>query len=240
MKAFKRIIAVIAILTVITVSFFAIYTADYYHASPKAVSASVSSKGVTVTQSGDGLVFTPVNPKAGLVFYPGGKVEYTSYSPLMKKLAQDGIFCVLLKMPANLAILDMNAAKDIPGRYPEIKRWFTAGHSLGGVAASACVSENSELFEGLILLAAYSTSDLSAVPVRVLSVYGSCDKVIDMEAYKENSVNLPPETNEYIIDGGCHAYFGSYGAQKGDGKSEITDEKQIELTSEKIIEFIGG
>ena len=94
------------------------------------------------------------------------------------------------------------------------------------------------LEEGLILLAAYSTSDLSAVPVRVLSVYGSCDEVLDMEAYKENSVNLPPETNEYIIDGGCHAYFGSYGAQKGDGKPEITDEKQIELTSEKIIEFI--
>ena len=43
---------------------------------------------------------------------------------------------------------------------------------------------------------------------------------------------------EYIIDGGNHAYFGCYGEQKGDGKALITRDKQINLTVNKILEFL--
>ena len=65
-----------------------------------------------------------VSPKVdmgvGLIFYPGGKVEYTAYIPLMQSLSEKGILCVLVEMPFNLAVFDMNGADGIKEQYPEI------------------------------------------------------------------------------------------------------------------------
>jgi len=41
-----------------------------------------------------------------------------------------------------------------------------------------------------------------------------------------------------VIDGGCHAYFGMYGAQEGDGRPEISNEEQIALTVDTIAEMM--
>ena len=41
-----------------------------------------------------------------------------------------------------------------------------------------------------------------------------------------------------MIDGGCHAYFGMYGTQDGDGKPTISNEEQIVLTVENIIKMM--
>ena len=38
-----------------------------------------------------------------------------------------------------------------------------------------------------------------------------------------------------MIEGGCHAYFGAYGAQKGDGEPSITREEQLRQTVEAIL-----
>ena len=46
------------------------------------------------------------------------------------------------------------------------------------------------------------------------------------------------DTTEVVIDGGNHAQFGSYGVQKGDGTAEISASDQLEITAEKIIDFI--
>ena len=45
---------------------------------------------------------------------------------------------------------------------------------------------------------------------------------------------------EYVIEGGNHALFGSYGIQKGDGKALITPKKQWEETADCIIDFISS
>ena len=58
------------------------------------------------------------------------------------------------------------------------------------------------------------------------------------ENYKENLANLPEDYKEVIIDGGCHAYFGMYGNQEGDGTPTITNEEQIKITAKEIIEFL--
>lgn len=49
---------------------------------------------------------------------------------------------------------------------------------------------------------------------------------------------LPDEFSETILDGGCHAYFGMYGAQEGDGTPEISNEEQIALTVDAISEMV--
>ena len=59
--------------------------------------------------------------------------------------------------------------------------------------------------------------DLSATDLEVLSIYGTQDKVLNMEKYEQYRMNLPLDMEEQIIDGGCHAYFGDYGVQDGDG-----------------------
>lgn len=70
----------------------------------------IGTEDVAVSRMGDMTVFEPEDPVAGFIFYPGGKVEYTAYSPLMLALAEQNILCVLLEMPFNLAVLDSSAA----------------------------------------------------------------------------------------------------------------------------------
>ena len=55
-----------------------------------------------------------------------------------------------------------------------------------------------------------------------------------MDSYEKYRENLPADFTEVVIPGGCHAYFGCYGAQKGDGTPEITNEEQIRRTAEAI------
>ncbi len=216
----------------------AIYLGDYYRADNEAIGAFLP-QGATWKEDPNGrIVFEPEGATRGFIFYPGGKVEYTAYVPLMQACAEKGILCVLVEMPFNLAVLDVNAADGIQKEYPEIEDWFIGGHSLGGSMAASYLADNTADYEGLILLGPYSTSDLSDADLTVLSVFGSEDKVMNREKYNENKQNLPSDFTEAIIDGGCHAYFGMYGIQDGDGTPTITNEQQIHITVENIVKIM--
>ncbi len=234
MKPRKLILLIIAALLVILTAGGTVYVRDYYHASPEAAALLTAEiPGITVTTGKGQIVFRPDEIKAGLIFYPGGKVEYTAYTPLMEKFAEKGFLCVLLKMPLNLAFLGLNAADRVMADFPEIRSWYLAGHSLGGVAAGSYAGKNSDRLEGLILLAAYTTADLSGSGLRVLSLYGSEDGVLNLANYQKNRANLPSDLTEVIIHGGCHAFFGDYGPQKGDGEPSVSREEQMKITAEE-------
>lgn len=242
MKKKKLLISLISVFAVVAVVVAAcgIYVSDYYRAETEVFANASAYKNITRNINEDGnVVYEPDNPIAGLIFYPGGKVEYTAYEPLMASCAEKGILCVLVEMPFNLAVFDMNAADGIQGKFPEIEKWYIGGHSLGGSMAALYLSENSDAFEGLVLLGSYSTEDLSDIGLKVLSVYGSEDKILNREKYDENKTNLPDDFTEIVIKGGCHAYFGMYGNQEGDGTPTITQSEQIEITAEKIAGFAG-
>ena len=216
------------------------YVSDYCHADEiAAAAAACQTDRVQTTQDGSVLWFVPENPTAGLIFYPGGKVEYTAYAPLLRSCAENGILCALVRMPGNLAVLDANAADGLPEKHPEITNWYMAGHSLGGAMAAGYAADHAGDYAGLVLLAAYSTKDLSETNLRVLSVYGSEDGVMNRESYEKYRANLPADTTELILDGGCHAQFGSYGPQEGDGEPTISGEEQIRQTVDAIVAFIG-
>ena len=209
-----------------------IYLESYYRAEPEALA-------LTEGMEGD-LVWAPEDAETGLIFYPGGKVDPAAYAPLMEALADRGILCVVTEMPFHLAVFDVDAAAGIQAEFPGVERWYIGGHSLGGSMAAAYLEGCEEDYEGLILLAAYSTADLSESPLEVLSVYGSEDLVLDRENYGEYLGNLPGEFRELVIDGGCHAGFGMYGTQDGDGIPVITSEEQIAITAETIAEMVGA
>jgi len=217
----------------------AVYINDYYHADPAAIAAFAPAEEIREYTLDNGtIICAPQQPRAGLVFYPGGKVEHTAYLPLMRACAAEGILCALEEMPFRLAVLDADAAATIPVQFPDTDRWYIGGHSLGGAMAAACVADHTDTFDGLILLGAYSTADLSATSLNVLSLYGSEDGVLDREKYEESRKNLPADYAEQVIDGGCHAYFGTYGQQEGDGDAAISPETQIALTAAAISAFL--
>lgn len=188
------------------------YLSDYYHANDFAIEATaVQEDGVPVEQDSSVTWFLPSQPTAGLIFYPGGKVEDTVYAPLMRALAEKGILCGLVKMPGNLAVLSPNAADGLRQVHPVITDWYIGGHSLGGAMAASYAAKHSDDYAGLILLAAYSTKDLTGTSLRVLSIYGLEDGVLNRDSYEKNRKNLPADFTEVVIDDGCHAQFGSYG-----------------------------
>ncbi len=219
---------------------FAIYVSDYYHADNEAIANFVYSNPIEINHMEEGIIaYIPESPETGFIFYPGGKVEYTAYEPLMLACADQGILCILLEMPFNLAVLDMYAADGIKKLFPEINNWYIGGHSLGGSMAAGYLSKNIADFEGLILLGSYSTIDLSASNLNVLSICGSEDKVLNHENYENCKSNLPSDYVELIIPGGCHAFFGMYGNQDGDGVPNISNTEQIQKTANEISNFIG-
>ena len=198
-----------------------IYSADYYHADQNALDALQSNNTVTVITDDDMVLFRPEDAKAGFIFYPGGKVEYTAYAPLMQKLAQNNIACAITKMPFNLAVMDVTAADKAVELLGDIDTLYIGGHSLGGS-----------------MVAAYSTADLTDNDVNVLLVSASNDGVINHEKETKHMDNLPASSWGYHITGGNHAQFGSYGPQKGDGIATVSAQEQLELAADAIISFI--
>ncbi|MBE6631800.1 MAG: alpha/beta fold hydrolase [Ruminococcaceae bacterium] len=237
----KTVISTVSVLLILALcaGVFALYVSDCYRADSEAIAAFVEAIDVEKTELRNGMIsYGDPDAKTGFIFYPGGKVEYTAYEPLMCELASRGILCILVHMPYNLAVLDINAADGIREMYPKAKSWYIGGHSLGGAMAASYAEKHSDELEGLVLLAAYSASDISESSLDVLSIYGSEDGVMDRDKYKKYMDNLPTEFTEFELEGGCHAYFGMYGEQDGDGTAALNAAEQIRISAEYITGFM--
>ena len=213
---------------------------DCYEADQAAIDAFSVADSVDVYTLNNAVVYAPDNATVGIVFYPGAKVEHTAYLPLMEACASKGILCVLVEMPLYFPLIDPDAAAGIPEQYPQIERWYIGGHSLGGYAASSYLAEHTDIFDGLILLASYTSSDLSATDLPVLSIYGSEDQIMNRKRYAEGLSKLPADYTEVVIDGGCHAYFGMYKGQDGSDDLAVTNEEQLLITADAIADFVSG
>ena len=236
-RKLKISIGILLSVVVICAGGFLIYVNICYHADETA-KAVVSDNSVNISENDDTKMFMPKNPEYGLIFYQGGKVEYDAYSPLMYKLARKNILCIVVKMPFNLAMFNISGADGIQSLYPDIKHWYMCGHSLGGVMAAYYIEQHSHDFDGIIFLAAYSTADIRSTHLNVLSIYGSNDKVLNLESYQENRSHLPNSAEELIIDGGCHSYFGNYGVQSGDGTATVSPDEQQWQTVDFIVSHL--
>lgn len=227
----KKIMIITAIVAVV-IYVALLYVNDYYKATDKAKKAMLGNDSVEVVEEDGYYVFSSGENSAGtekgIIFYPGGKVEETAYAPMLLEFAKHGYDVYLVKMPAKLAIFGMNAAEEIIEDAAHVTEWTMMGHSLGGAMAASFSASHDEEIDALVLLAAYSTEDLKDADMEVYSFYGSEDRVLNMEKYKEYESNLPENKIEAVIDGGNHAYYAHYGEQEGDGTATITREEQQE------------
>lgn len=248
-KTERKVIRIMIAVAIVAIAVFGciFYINDYYKASSTAQKAMLGNETVQVTEEDNYYHFTRKEDAAeskdtdipglgkGIIFYPGGKVEETAYAPLMLELAELGYDVYLVRMPAKLAIFGKNRADEVIAANPDMEGWIMMGHSLGGAMAANYSAAHDELIDGLVLLAAYSTKDLTEKEIDVYSFYGSEDKVLNMEKYEEYRSNLPEDAVEIVIDGGNHAYYGCYGEQKGDGVSDISRKEQIETILDNFV-----
>ena len=203
-------------------------------AMPEARAALQSDAAVAVTQVAgqDWYVFSPATGVAntGLILYPGGFVDPVAYAPIARAIAERGYLVVLDPMPLNLAVTAIESADAIIAAHSEIEHWAIGGHSLGGAMAAEYANNNPAAVSGLVLWAAYpaENTDLSALPLSVVSIYGDADGVASIADVTGAAERLPADTRFVLIPGGNHTQFGSYGQglQRGDNPATISREEQ--------------
>jgi dienelactone hydrolase len=229
------------IITLIAILIFAVtvYLFQHYEPTVEAIVLIERQSDLIVEEKmgmKKALVITPegVDESVGWIIYPGGKVDYRAYAILGYQLAQESRQRVIIvSFPFHLAVFDINAGKVWMDKYDDVKQWYVVGHSLGGVMG-AQMAKNNEKVIGIGFLASYPSADFSDSDVRMISIRGSSDKILNLAAFADAQSKFSPYSEFYVIQGGNHSQFGSYGFQKDDGMATVTKENQIKM----VVEFL--
>lgn len=236
----KRMALALLVVLIVAIAGFVIWASMPLGPMAEAELALQSDALVTVSDD-SWLVFEPMGETAvstAFIFYPGGRVDYRSYAPSARTIAEAGYLVIIPPMPLSLAVFNPNAADDIIAAYPQIEKWVIGGHSLGGAMASSYVYSHEDAIDGLVLWAAYpaENNDLSTRTLPVLSIYGTEDG--SAAELPEIGERLLPEPEWLVMDGGNHAQFGWYGVQPGDGAATISREEQHALFTQATAAFL--
>jgi len=211
-----------------------------YPARMVALSALESTDRVTITQD-KWIVFEPENEtETGLIFYPGGLVEPTAYTPILHQIAEKGVLVIITPMPLNLAIFNTGAANAVIDAYPNISTWILAGHSLGGASAAIFAENNPKSIDAIALWDSYppNSADLSDNTISVISIFGTTNNFPNTENFNDKKHLLPADAIFIGIEGANHAQFGDYGSQKGDVVASMSLADQHEQVAEIMLDFI--
>ena len=213
-------------------------TALFGYRAQNVDAALQSDETVTVCEIKTGWLLDGPGERDALVFYPGALVEPTAYAPLLRRLAEAGVDCFLVRMPLDLAVLAVNKANRVMQEYSYENRYL-AGHSLGGAMAAQYAAKHADQLSGLFLLGAYTVKDLTYVPFPVVYIYGTEDGVVNRAKLEKGIQQLsPPDTRVVKLEGGNHAQFGFYGPQRGDGEARVSADEQQRLTAKEILQVI--
>lgn len=222
MKKRLKWVIPLAVVLILAAVFF-MYVGIFYYADETGKAALESTDSVTVSITDYGWFFDGPGEEDALIFYPGAKVEASAYAPLLRLLAEEGMDVCLVEMPFRMAVFGMNKADAVMKEYT-CEHWYMGGHSLGGAVAANYAAAHGDSLTGLVLCAAYPTKKLDD-RLLMISIYGSEDGVLNRKKIEEGRAFAPAESYEYVIQGGNHAQFGSYGPQKGDGQAAISAEE---------------
>ncbi|MGB4592231.1 MAG: alpha/beta hydrolase [Coriobacteriia bacterium] len=239
----KRAIVLVVVLVVAVVLGFGVWASTPLGPDSRAREAMRSGDNIVVTRTDAGWEFTSPSAEAtaGVIIYPGGRVDPRSYAPLARELAKAGYFAVVLRVPLNLAVTKRNAADAVIAAHPRVPEWAVVGHSLGGAMAAAHVADRPGVYSALVLLAAYPPQgvDLTDSGLQVGSYTGSLDSVIDTTAVAASTEQLPADALLITVEGANHAQWGSYGSQTGDSPATISPEVQTAIAVDAIARALG-
>ncbi|RXH14683.1 alpha/beta fold hydrolase [Bradyrhizobium guangzhouense] len=219
---------------------FVSWALDSYKAEPIAQAGALNDPGVVISERDGFLVVRPsAAPSAiGLLFYPGLRIEPKAYlSKLAALSSKAGVNIVIGRPRLNIAAFSIGQADDMRKQLTGIRRWYVAGHSLGGAVACYYASNHLDDLQGVMLLGSYCGSDISMSRLRVLTIVAGSDGVIPPETIEQHAGELPADAQIVRIPGMVHSQFGNYGPQSGDGRSSIDDSQAREAISEAARAF---
>jgi pimeloyl-ACP methyl ester carboxylesterase len=243
MKVFGKILLVILAVMLLAIGYWRYdHTDRESKVTDAALAALESDAQVTVTQD-DWIVFTPVNttPTKALIFYPGGEVDERGYAQPLHGIAAAGYLVVLVPMPFQLAVMDIDAATKVISAYPEINDWAIAGHSLGGSMAARYAHHHPENIAGLVMWDAYAPDDMTGSTQAVRMIHRSNQAGDPPEDYTPHLASLPEQTDFVPLKGGQHLNFGNFipgRIFRDEPAPELDPDTQRQLATAASIEFM--
>lgn len=234
----KALFVLLFVLTVFIIGFF-IWLSNGYSLQSYDMKYLESNSKVEVKTDGDYTYFTPTNVNAtkGFIFYPGERVDSSSYAKLCNMIASYGYKVVAVDMPFNYASFGENKADDVIKNNPEITKWVIGGDSLGGTVASNYAINNKNI-EGIVFISSYPRENISELGFKILSLWGSKDNVVDYKELINSKERLPKDTKYIEIEGANHSQFANYGTYSGDGEALISSDEQMDITVRNIVNFL--
>ncbi len=237
----KKVLIGFVILLVLAAGGFVFWASSSQGPSQEALLAMKGGEGVAIESYADWTVFRPqdAQPEVGLIFYPGGRVDYRSYAPLLSMVARRGYEVVLVPMPLNLAVFGVEKAQQVITAFPQVKAWAIGGHSLGGSMAAQFAINHPGATQGLVFWAAYPPSSMAERgDLRITLISASRDGLSTPEKIEASRQLLPPTTDFVVISGGNHAQFGSYGDQPGDNPATIAPVSQWQQVVDATVSLL--
>lgn len=243
-KIFIKIVVAIAVSLLTALLIFVGYFIYSYNNSIKAdhglLEQAKKSDSYQFHDTSDYIALIP-NSKSptGIIVYPGAFAEPEGYASVFKLLAQKNVSVFIIKSPLNFALLNVGAASKVINDNQNIKKWFVAGHSLGGVAACEFAKSHQASLSGLILLASYCNGSATKLGLPVLSISATNDGLTTTSDVENSKPKLPASTSYVVIKGGNHTQFGAFQKlQPSDGKADIGQSTQSDQIVNAIWDFI--
>lgn len=235
MKKTKKIILSFIVIIIVLL----IACIGYLHFSTYQPSNQAELASQVAIKSNKETIFKAKHNKLTVIVYPGALVSPEAYSIWAKKVAQNGYTVKIAHFPLNMAIFNVNAANNLINTKQQ--NYVIGGHSLGGAMAARYVhnTHNNHL-KGIFFLGSYADKkgNLADRNISALSIVASRDGVLNWKKYNSNKKYLPKDTEYKVIKGGNHGNFGSYGLQKGDHKSTISNKQQQNMIANKLIKWL--
>lgn len=240
MQYLKRFLLVVLAVVALLLAGFVVWASIPMRPGAPALEALRTTDAVMVNETPGYLSFQPTQTEAsiGLIFYPGARVDYRAYAPVMRRVAEQGYLVVLVPVRLNMALFDVEAGSSVPQSFPQIETWAVGGHSLGGVAASMFASEHAWV-SGLVLWAASPVDESPrANSLQVLTISASLDRLFPPENVEAANRFYPQDSRFVLLEGGNHAQFGDYGSQPGDLPATISPEEQWTQIARETADFL--
>ena len=234
----KRIITLSTVLIIFVIGFF-IWLSNGYSLQENDMKYLQSNSKVEVTVDENYTYFTPknVNATKGFIFYPGERIDSSSYAKLCNNVASYGYKVVAVDMPFNYANFGKNKATKVIEDNPQITKWVIGGDSIGGTVACEYAVNNKNV-EGIVLISSYPRENISELGFKVLSLWGSKDNVVDYKKLINSKEQLPKDTKYVEIEGANHSQFANYGMYSGDEEALISSDEQMDITVRNIVNFL--
>ena len=195
------------------------------------------SENVTVTHNDYYYAFKPESYDTGIILLPDENIKPESYAMLMHQLADKGFATFILK---NFQTNEKYNSDVIIKKYDNISNWYIGGHGESGPLIATYLEDNYWDYDGVFFLSSYSPIKLTKKGLKILSVYGENDLILNKNTYRENLPNFGNEYLERIIRGGNYSNFADIKTLDGDGNATISLENQVSITMNYILEMIAS